>query len=53
MYVFTPDGELRTLPQGATPIDFAFDIHSEIGERAMAAKINGKMAPLAAESGNW
>ncbi|MDZ7695007.1 MAG: TGS domain-containing protein [Balneolaceae bacterium] len=46
IYVFTPDGELRTLPQEATPIDFAFDIHSEIGERAMAAKINGKMAPL-------
>lgn len=46
MYAFTPDGELRTLPQGATPIDFAFDIHSEIGERAIAAKINGKMAPL-------
>lgn len=46
IYVFTPDGELRTLPRGATPIDFAFDIHSEIGERAMAAKVNGKMAPL-------
>ena len=46
IYVFTPDGELRTLPQGATPIDFAFEIHSEIGERAIAAKINGKMAPL-------
>ncbi len=46
IYAFTPDGELRTLPQGATPIDFAFDIHSEIGERAIAAKINGKMAPL-------
>ncbi|MDR8392259.1 bifunctional (p)ppGpp synthetase/guanosine-3',5'-bis(diphosphate) 3'-pyrophosphohydrolase [Aliifodinibius sp. S!AR15-10] len=46
IYAFTPDGELRTLPQGATPIDFAFDIHSEVGERAMAAKINGKMAPL-------
>jgi GTP pyrophosphokinase/guanosine-3',5'-bis(diphosphate) 3'-pyrophosphohydrolase len=46
IYVFTPDGELRTLPQGATPIDFAFDIHSEIGERAIAAKVNGKMAPL-------
>jgi GTP pyrophosphokinase/guanosine-3',5'-bis(diphosphate) 3'-pyrophosphohydrolase len=46
IYVFTPDGELRTLPKNATPIDFAFDIHSEIGERAMAAKINGKMAPL-------
>lgn len=46
IYVFTPDGELRTLPQGATPIDFAFEIHSEIGERAKAAKVNGKMAPL-------
>jgi len=46
IYVFTPQGELRTLPQGATPIDFAFDIHSEIGERAMAAKVNGKMTPL-------
>lgn len=49
IYVFTPDGELRTLPKGATPIDFAFDIHSEIGERATAAKINGKMAPLRQE----
>jgi GTP pyrophosphokinase/guanosine-3',5'-bis(diphosphate) 3'-pyrophosphohydrolase len=46
IYVFTPNGELRTLPQNATPIDFAFDIHSEVGERAMAAKVNGKMAPL-------
>jgi len=46
IYVFTPTGELRTLPKGATPIDFAFDIHSEVGERAMAAKVNGNMAPL-------
>ncbi len=46
IYVFTPRGELRTLPSGATPIDFAFDIHSEVGERAMAAKVNGKMVPL-------
>lgn len=46
IYVFTPDGELRTLPRDATPIDFAFEIHSEIGERAMAAKVNGKMVPL-------
>lgn len=46
IHVFTPNGELRTLPQGATPIDFAFDIHSEVGERAMAAKVNGKMIPL-------
>ncbi|MTI88646.1 MAG: bifunctional (p)ppGpp synthetase/guanosine-3',5'-bis(diphosphate) 3'-pyrophosphohydrolase [Balneolaceae bacterium] len=46
IYVFTPTGEIRTLPTGATPIDFAFEIHSEIGERAMAAKVNGKMVPL-------
>ncbi len=46
IYVFTPTGELKTLPKYATPIDFAFEIHSEIGERAMAAKVNGKMAPL-------
>ncbi len=46
IYVFTPNGELRTLPRNATPIDFAFEIHSEIGERAMAAKVNGKMVPL-------
>jgi GTP pyrophosphokinase/guanosine-3',5'-bis(diphosphate) 3'-pyrophosphohydrolase len=46
LYVFTPDGELKTLPREATPIDFAFEIHSEIGERAMAAKVNGKMVPL-------
>ncbi|MEX1011714.1 MAG: bifunctional (p)ppGpp synthetase/guanosine-3',5'-bis(diphosphate) 3'-pyrophosphohydrolase [Balneolaceae bacterium] len=46
IYVFTPDGELKTLPNGASCIDFAFEIHSEIGERAMAAKVNGKMVPL-------
>ena len=46
IYVFTPKGELKTLPYNATPIDFAFEIHSEIGERAMASRVNGKMAPL-------
>jgi GTP diphosphokinase / guanosine-3',5'-bis(diphosphate) 3'-diphosphatase len=46
IYVFTPTGELKTLPKGASCIDFAFEIHSEIGERAVAAKINGKMVPL-------
>ncbi len=46
IYVFTPQGELKTLPKGASCIDFAFEIHSEIGERAIAAKVNGKMAPL-------
>jgi len=46
IYVFTPNGELKTLPSDATPIDFAFDIHSEIGERALAAKVNGRIVPL-------
>lgn len=46
IYVFTPNGELKTLPNGASCIDFAFEIHSEIGERALAAKVNGKMVPL-------
>jgi GTP pyrophosphokinase/guanosine-3',5'-bis(diphosphate) 3'-pyrophosphohydrolase len=46
IYVCTPKGELKTLPKNATSIDFAFEIHSEIGERATAAKVNGKMMPL-------
>ena len=46
IYVFSPKGELITLPKGSTPIDFAFEIHSEIGERALAAKVNGKIVPL-------
>ena len=46
IYVFTPKGELVTLPNGSTPIDFAFEIHSQVGERAMAAKVNGKLVPL-------
>ncbi len=46
IYIFTPKGKLMTLPKGSTPIDFAFEVHSEIGERALAAKVNGKMVPL-------
>ena len=46
IYVFTPRGELKTLPNGATPVDFAFQIHTDIGYQCIGAKVNGKMVPL-------
>lgn len=44
--VFTPKGEMRTLPKGATVLDFAYDIHTEIGKKAIGAKVNHKLVPL-------
>ena len=46
IFVFTPEGDLKSLPQGATPVDFAFSIHTEIGMHTRGAKINGKIVPL-------
>ncbi len=46
IYVFTPKGELKTLPSNATPVDFAFQVHTEVGFHCIGAKVNGKMVPL-------
>jgi len=46
IYIFTPKGELRRLPIDSTPVDFAFEIHSNVGYQCIGAKINGKIVPL-------
>ena len=46
IYVFTPQGDLRTLPKNATALDFAFDIHTQIGMQCLGVKVNGKLVPL-------
>lgn len=46
IFVFTPQGELKTLPTGATALDFAFEIHSQVGEACIGAKVNQKLVPL-------
>ncbi|MDB4605372.1 RelA/SpoT family protein [Flavobacteriaceae bacterium] len=46
IFVFTPKGELKSLPKGATPLDFAFSIHTQIGSKTRGAKVNGKLVPL-------
>ncbi|MGX7073255.1 RelA/SpoT family protein [Falseniella ignava] len=46
IYVFTPDGAVRSLPKDSGPIDFAYEIHTKVGEKATGAKINGRMMPL-------
>ncbi|NYT36630.1 bifunctional (p)ppGpp synthetase/guanosine-3',5'-bis(diphosphate) 3'-pyrophosphohydrolase [Allopusillimonas soli] len=49
VYVFTPQGKILSLPRGATPVDFAYAIHTDIGNQAVASKINGEFVPLRTE----
>ncbi len=49
VYVFTPKGEVKSLAAGATPLDFAYEVHTEIGHHCVGAKVNGKIVPLHCE----
>ncbi|HMC00512.1 MAG TPA: RelA/SpoT family protein [Flavobacteriaceae bacterium] len=49
IFVFTPKGDLKSLPKGATPLDFSFSIHTEVGLKTRGAKVNGKLVPLSQE----
>jgi GTP pyrophosphokinase len=46
VFVFTPKGEVKSLAAGATPLDFAYDVHTDVGHRCVGAKVNGKLVPL-------
>ena len=46
VYIFTPRGEVKAFPRGATPLDFAYAIHTDVGHRCVGARVNSKMVPL-------
>ena len=46
VYIFTPKGEVKALPRGATPIDFAYTIHTDVGHQCVGARVNGRMVPV-------
>jgi len=52
VYVFTPGGEIKQLPRGATVIDFAYDVHTEVGNHAVGARVNHRLVPLRSELRN-
>ena len=52
IFVFTPKGEVRSLPVGATPIDFAYSVHTEVGSHCAGARVNGRITPLSRELKN-
>jgi len=52
VFCFTPKGDLIALPRGATPVDFAYAVHSEVGDRCVGAKVNGRMLPLRSQLQN-
>ncbi len=52
VYVFTPNGDVKAFPKGSTPVDFAYEVHTEVGNRCVGARVNGKLVPLKYELQN-